>query len=174
MSEVEPSSPDTPQPRKGILSRLTGAVTGRVVESIDPDVVVDHLDVNALLARVDVDRLLSRVDVNTLLDRVDVDRLLDRVDVNRLLDRVDVDRITARVDVERLLVGSDLEALARRAGIPEIVAESTGRVAGSALDLLRRQVAGLDVVIDHLVNRVLGRDPAQQPSGPPSLVGPMP
>jgi hypothetical protein len=58
----------------------------------------------------------------------------------------------------------------RRAGVPEIVAESTGRVAGSALDLARRQLAGLDVVVDRVVTRLLRRDPATQPVGPPRLV----
>ncbi|WP_166348688.1 RDD family protein [Phytoactinopolyspora limicola] len=184
-------APDGAQPpkSKGRLSRLAGAVTGRVVETIDPDTVIDHVDVDHLLDRVDVDRLLDRVDVNrllervgvdALLDRVDVDRLLDRVDVDRLLDRVDVDRLMDRVDVNRLVArvdfdaalnNVDLEAAVRRAGVPEIVAESTGRMAGSVLDLARRQIAGLDIVVDRIVNKVLRRDSATQPLGPPALVG---
>jgi hypothetical protein len=134
------------------------------------DDLLDRVDVNRLLDRVDVNRLLDRVDVNRLLDRVDVNRLLDRLDVNGLMDRVDVNRLAASVDVDSILETVDLEAAVRRAGVPEIVAESTGRVAGSALDLARRQIAGLDVVVDRLVNRLLGRDPAVEP-GPPALVG---
>ncbi|HSI92788.1 MAG TPA: hypothetical protein VK925_04775 [Jiangellaceae bacterium] len=168
-----------PKRPKGRLGRLAGAVTGRVVETLDPDSVIEHIDVDALLDRVDIDRLLDRVDADRLLDRVGVDALLDRVDVERLLDRVDVDRLMDRVDVNRLmsrvdfdavLANVDLEAAVRRAGVPDIVAESTGRVAGSALDLARRQLVGLDVVLDQVVNRLLTRDPAVQPLGPPGLV----
>ncbi|NED94060.1 hypothetical protein G1H11_01915 [Phytoactinopolyspora alkaliphila] len=151
--------------RQGRLGRLAGAVTGRVVETIDPDSVIEHVDVDALLDRVDVNRLLDRIDVNRLLERVDVDRLMDRVDVNRLV---------ARVDLDAALENVDLEAAVRRAGVPEIVAESTGRVAGSALDLARRQIVGLDVVVDRLVNRLLRRDPEEQPWGPPRLSGERP
>jgi uncharacterized RDD family membrane protein YckC len=175
------SDPDRP---KGRLSRLAGAVTGRVVETIDPDIVVDNLDidhvvdridVNRVLDRVDVDRLLERVDVNELLDRVAVDELLDRVDVDALLDRVDVDRLLdrvgvdallERVDWDRVLARVDLEAAVRRAGVPEIVAESTGRMAGSALDLVRRQMVGLDIVVDRIVARLMRRDLATLPVGP--------
>jgi len=177
-----------PARSKGRLSRLAGAVTGRVVETIDPDIVIDQIDIEhiidrvdleALLDRVSVDRLLDRVDINRLLDRVGVDAVLDRIDVNSLLDRVDIDRLLDRVDVNRLMArvdldaaldSVDLEAAVRRAGVPEIVAESTARAAGSALDLARRQLAGLDVVVDRAVNRLLRRDPAEQPLGPPRLM----
>jgi uncharacterized RDD family membrane protein YckC len=120
------------------------------------------VDVNALLDRVDINHLLTQVDVNALLDRVDIDRVLDRADPDRLLARVDVDAFMDRVDVERLV---------QRAGIPDIVAESTGSVAESALDLLRRQLLGLDVVSTRGVMRVLGRDDASLPAGPMGLAG---
>jgi hypothetical protein len=96
--------------------------------------------------------------------------VLDRVDIDQLMDRVDVNRLARRVDVDALLENVDLEAIVRRAGIPEIVAESTGEVAGSAVDLIRRQLVGLDVVVDRVVNRIFGRDPAQQPTGPTKLI----
>ncbi len=124
-----------------------------------------------MIERVDVNRLLDKVDPNRLLERVDVDALLDRVDVDRLMARVDVNRLVARVDVDAVLENVDLEAAMSRAGLPEIVAESTGRVAGSALDLARRQIVGLDVVVDRIVTHVLRRDPAKRPLGPPRLVG---
>jgi uncharacterized RDD family membrane protein YckC len=75
-----------------------------------------------------------------------------------------------RVDLERMLAEVDLEALVRRAGIPELVADSTGQVAGSALDLGRRQLVGLDVAISRAIQRLLGRDPDALPSGPQALV----
>jgi hypothetical protein len=133
------------------LGRVIALVTPVVVQSIDPEDLVESVDVNALLDRVDVNALLSRVDVDALLDRVDVDALLDRIDVNALLDRADVN------------------AVARRAKIGELVAESTGDVAGSALDTGRRQAVALDTLLARAVDRVLGRDPETLPQGPPAL-----
>jgi uncharacterized RDD family membrane protein YckC len=120
--------------------------------------VLERIDVNGVLDQVEVDQLLDRVDVDALLERVDVDRLLDRVDVDRLLDRVDVDRLIDRVDVDRLLK------------VGELVARSTSQVAGSTLDVLRRQAVALDTLMMRFVDRVLGRDPDVQPAGPPALV----
>jgi hypothetical protein len=114
--------------------------------------------------------MLERVDVNGLLDEVDLDRLLDRIDLDRLLDRVDVDALVARVDLDALLKRVDVETLTRRANVGELVARSTGQVAGSTLDLARRQAVGLDTLIMRLVDRLLGRDPDAQPLGPPELV----
>lgn len=115
---------------RGMLGRLTGSVAEKVIDTIDPDLVLDHVDVNALL------------------DRIDVDRLLDRIDVERLLDRVDVDRLLAKADVE---------ALVRRSGVPDIVAASTGRFAGSALDIARRQILVVDVLAGQVIDTVLRR-----------------
>jgi len=129
------------QPRRG-LGRITDAVTHRVVGAIDPDTVLDHIDVNALL------------------DRVDVNALLDRVDVERLLDRVDIDRLLARADIE---------ALVRRSGIPEIVTESTGRFAGSALDIGRRQLVVVDVLSAHAVDALFRRRSVGWAHTPPRL-----
>ena len=141
-----------------------------VLERVDVDALVGQVDLDELLARIDVNQLLDRVDVNQLLDRVDVDRLLDRVDVDRLLDRVDVDRLLDRVDVNRLVDRVDVEAVTKRANVGGLVAESTSQVAGSTLDIARRQTVGLDTLIMGLVERLLGRDPASQPLGPPGLV----
>lgn len=152
------------------LGHLAGSVSNRLLDEVDPDTIVRRIDVDALLGRIDVDSLLARADVNALLDRVDVDALLDRVDVNRLLDRVEPDRLLDRVDVDRLMQRVDVEALVRRAGIPDIVAESTGQVAGSALDLARRQLVGLDVGLSRIITRLLRRDPDAQPVGPRRLV----
>jgi uncharacterized RDD family membrane protein YckC len=134
------------EPRRG-LGRITGAVTGRVIDAIDPDTVLDHIDVNALL------------------DRVDVNALLDRVDVERLLDRVDVDRLLARANIE---------ALVRRSGIPEIVTESTGRFAGSALDTGRRQLLVVDVLIGRAVDALFRRRIHGWAHNPPLLRPPAP
>jgi uncharacterized RDD family membrane protein YckC len=51
-----------------------------------------------------------------------------------------------------------------------LVAQSTSQVAGSTLDIARRQAVGLDTLIMGLVDRLLGREPSAQPLGPPGLV----
>ena len=135
----------------------------------DIDALLDRVTVDALLDRITIDRLLERVDMDALLEKVDMNALLDRVDVARLVDRIEVNELVAKVDIDAVLETVDLEAVVRRAGVPEIVQESTYRVAGSVLDMVRRQLAGLDVVTDRVVCRVLRRDPATMPVGPPAL-----
>lgn len=172
------------------LGRVISVVAPVVVQSIDPEELLEALDIEAVIDAVDINALLDRVDVNTLLDRVDVNALLDRVDVNTLLDRVDVDalldrvgvdalleRVTVqalidRVDVDGLVARVDVNAVARRAQIGELVAESTGDVAGSALDLGRRQAVALDTLLARALDRVLGRDSDTLPQGPPALTQP--
>ena len=137
---------------KGLFGRAVAGASDRMLEFVDPDVVLDHVDVNALL---------DRVDVNALLDRVDVDALLERADVNALMERVDIDALMDRVDVPLIV---------ERAGIPEIVAESTSHLGGSALDLFRRPIVGLDEIIFRVLNGLLRRDPDEFPKGPDELV----
>ncbi len=166
--------------REGLFSRVASRATGAVVDIVDPEKIVEQIDVNALMERVDVNTLLERVDPQVLLDHVDVDALMDRVDVDALLDRVDVDALMARVDVEALIdrvdVNAlmdrvDVKALTDRAGIPEIVRESTGAMAGSAMDVVRRQIVALDQIIGRATYHLTGRDPQTRPVAPPSLQG---
>ncbi|MER7251453.1 RDD family protein [Kribbella sp. NPDC000426] len=147
----------------GVLGRLAGKVTERVVETVQPDVVLSHVDVDALVDRVDLNRALARVDLNQLLERVDLDQLLEHVDLNVVLDRIDVDRLIDRIDVDRLLERVDVQSLVRRSGLPQIVVESQTRLAGSLLDLVRRQLAGLDAILNRGVTRLLRRVPAPRP-----------
>jgi uncharacterized RDD family membrane protein YckC len=142
----------------------------RVLDRVDVGRVLDRVDVNALLARADVDALLRRADIDAVLDRVDVARLVDRIDVDQVVGRIDVAAVVDRVDIEATVDRLDLEALVRRAGIPQLIADSTGQVAGSALDLARRQLVGLDVGVGRVVQRLLRRDPDALPVGPSGLV----
>lgn len=158
MTDIE--SEEQSSSENGLFSRMARGASERVFDVVDPNLVLDHVDVNALLDRVDVNHLLDRVDVNTLLDRVDVDELLDRVDVDRLLERADVDALMDRVDVR---------AIVDKAGIPEIVAESTGHLTGSALDLFRRPIVGIDEIIFRSLNALFRRDPNTFPTGPGQL-----
>lgn len=150
--------------------RRRARLINAMLERVDVDALVGQVDLDDLLARIDINELLDRVDVDRLLDRVDVNRLLDGVDVNRLLDGVDVNRLLDGVDVNRLVDRVDVQAVTRRANVGGLVAESTTQVAGSTLDVARRQAVGLDTLIMGLVDRLLGRDPAAQPLGPPELV----
>jgi len=128
--------------RPGLLGRAAGALTGRVVDTIPADVILDHIDIDALL---------------------------DRIDINRVLDRVDIDRLLARIDVETLLRDVDIESLVRRSGVPDLVAESTQRLAGGALDAARRLVVGLDTILVGMIATVLRRPVADAPTAPPAL-----
>jgi hypothetical protein len=130
------------------LGRLAGRVTGRMVETVPADLILDHVDLDAFV------------------DRIDINRLLDRVDVNRLLDRIDTERLLERIDLDALLRTVDVEELVRRSGVPEIVVESQTRLAGSLLDLIRRQFAGLDAVLGKVVDQLLRRDVPAQPTMP--------
>lgn len=137
---------------RGLLGRMASGASERMLEMVDPNLILDY---------VDVDSLLDRVDVNALLDRVDIDRLLDRVDVNQLMNRVDVDSLLDRVNVQDLV---------DRAGIPEIVAQSTSHLTSSALDMFRRPIVGLDEITFRGANRLIGRDPKSYPTGPGELI----
>jgi uncharacterized RDD family membrane protein YckC len=162
------------------VDRLVGPLRDAILDSIDPndivtridvDAIVARIDVNELLDRVDPNRLLDRVEVNQLLDRVDPDRLLDRVDPDRLLDRVDPNRLLDRVDVDRLMARVDVDALVTRVDIDGIVASSTRGVLGSMIDLVRRQLVGLDTIAVRTAQRLRGVDMDRWPAGPPALVG---
>lgn len=219
---------------RGLVGRVTGAVTGRVVDVVDPDVVLAHVDVDALVDRIDLDAALARVDIQALLDRLDLNALIERVDLDGVLARVDVDALVARVDANELLarvdpnlllarvdpqllmervdvnallarvdpqgvidrvdlnalltrvdpqpiidrvdldavlVRVDIQTLVQRSGIPDVVADSTRSMAASMIDLARRQLVGLDVIVDRLLFRLLRKRTAGQATGPESLVG---
>ena len=155
--------------KDGLISRVASRATGAVVDIVDPDAIIDQVDVNALMERVDVNTLLDRVDPQVLLDHVDVNALMDRVDVDALLDRVDVDALMSRVDIDALLDRVDVKELTDRAGIPDIVRESTGALAGSALDVIRRQIVAVDQIVERTVYRLIRRDPSTRPVAPPAL-----
>jgi uncharacterized RDD family membrane protein YckC len=116
-----------------------------------------RLDVDEFVARIDVEALVERLDVNALLGRIDVDRLLARIELDPILDRVDVDRVVARIDMDAIAQSLDIDA---------IVAESTKGVLGRFIDLLRRQVVGIDEITMRTVNRLIRRKYESLPAGP--------
>jgi uncharacterized RDD family membrane protein YckC len=137
--------------RQSLVKRAARGASERVLDLVDPDIVLEYVDINALLARIDVNALLERIEMNELLDRVDIDALLQRADIDALLDQV------------------DLAAAVERAGIPQIVAESTTHLGGAALDLFRRPVVGLDEIISRVLNGLVRRDFSKFPAGPGDL-----
>lgn len=153
----------------GLFSRVFSRATGVVVDAVDPDTIIDSVDVNALMERVDVNALLERVDPDIILDNVDVNALMERVDVDALLDRVDVDALMSRVDIDALLDRVDVKELTDRAGIPDIVRESTGALAGSAMDVFRRQIVALDQIASRFTYGLIRRDSETRPIAPPAL-----
>ena len=154
MRTIVPSAVDAVDP-DDLLERID---VNKLVDRIDVDKLVDRVDVNKLVDRADIDQVLRQVALDALLDRVDVNRLLDRVDVNRLLDRVDVQPLLDRVDIEALVKRVDVEAIVARAKVESLVGKSAAGMAFSTLDLFRRQVVGIDVVMLRMGDKMMRRD----------------
>ena len=154
---------DVARHAEGAVGRMIGALAPAVAESLEIESLLERVDVNAILASIDVNALLSRIDVQQLLAQVDVEELLKDVDLDALLEQIDLDAILERVDLEALMV---------RANVGELVAQSTSEMAGSTLDLARRQAVGLDAVLARLINRALRRSLDDVQPGPPRLVQP--
>ena len=137
-----------------------------VLERIDLDAVLARVDLDAVLSRVDVDRLLRRIDVRSVVRRADVDGIVHRLDVDGIVRRVDVDDVIRRVDVEKVVERVDVESLVdrlnigdivRRAQVDAIVSATAGGLGNRLLDLVRRQLVGLDAIVTRMVDRLLGR-----------------
>lgn len=143
-----------------VLARLD---LDALMARIDVDALIGRVDVNALVHQVDVDGLVSQVDVDRLVGQVDIDALIGRVDVDRLVQQVDVQALIGRVDLNALLAEVDLAPLMARAGIDQIVADATSGMAARTLDLARRQILRVDLVVLALVDRALGRRRAGAP-----------
>jgi uncharacterized RDD family membrane protein YckC len=104
--------------RRSLLARVAGAATERIVDTVDPDIVLDHVDVDALVAR---------IDVNALLERVDLDRLVERMDVKALVERAGVPEMVAASTGH--LAESGLDAARRQVvGLDMVLARATDRL----------------------------------------------
>lgn len=152
----------------GLLDRID---IGRLLDRIDVDGLISRVDLDALLATVDVDALIARIDVDGLVARLDADALIARLDVDALVARLDVNALVGRLDVEALLANVDVQALVARAGIDKIVAEATTGVAARTLDLARRQLLGVDLVLLGFVDRVFRRGSVRDTVSPAQITG---
>ena len=141
-----------------------------VLRRIDVDALVGRIDVDALLARVSVDDVLIRIDVDGLIRRVNINDVLDRMDVDHLLGRVDVDAVMSRVDIDAIVDRVDVDRIVQRADLAGVVAQSTRGITASTIDLVRRQLVGIDEIVTRVAARLVRRDPDTDPEGPPALV----
>lgn len=132
---------------------------------------VDAIDLNELLADLDVDEILRHVDVDSLLARIDLDALLGQVDVNLLVDRVDVDALLKRVDVESLVERLNITEIVHRVQVDAIVRATAGGLGNRLLDLARRQLVGLDIILTRAVDKVLRRGVKEPVSEDGSFTG---
>jgi len=145
-----------PNPISERIESMAQAIAERVV-----NLVMDAIDIDALLDGIDVDRIISRVDVDKIIDRVDVEKIIERVDVNAVVEKVDVGRIVDQLDIDALVEQTELGS---------IIAKSTTGVASEVLDVIRAQGVGLDDFFARWTNRLLRRNMADLPLGPPTLV----
>jgi len=145
-----------------VVPEYAGRVVERAVDVVPLNRVLDQVDLDSLLERIDVERLIRRVPVQAIIDRVDIDALMQRVDIAALLERVDLNTVVSRVDLDALVERTDLGA---------VIAQSTGGMASSAVDLVRRQGVGLDVLVASFAARIRQRSLRDSPPGPPLLAG---
>lgn len=156
------------------LARLFGRLDlNALLDTVDVDRLLERVDVERIVQRVDVDQVVQRVDVNKMVERVDVDEIVQRVDVTALVLRVDVNEVVQAVDVNALVQRVDVNALVQEVDLGAITGKLvTGGTEGlltSFLDLVRRQVVGLDVVLLRVVDGLLRRQPGTLQAGPDLL-----
>jgi uncharacterized RDD family membrane protein YckC len=147
---------------------LTHIDLDAVVDRIDLQALIEKLDLNRVLDKVDLDALIQRIGMDQLLDRIDLNTLLEHVDLNQLLERVDLNAVVARVDINAIVDDVDISAFTGK--ISSAVTKGTESFLRSMLDLVRRQLVGLDLVILRFTDGLLRRQPDSLPLGPTLLV----
>ena len=124
----------------------------------------------AVLDMVSLDRILAAIDLDALLDRIDIDGIINQIDLNAVLAKIDMDALLAQVDIDELIGNMDIDALVANTEIGSLVARSTSGVASEALDAVRSQGVGLDNFVARIVTRIIRREAAAAPDGPPLLL----
>ena len=169
-----PSPPDAGEALREILVSSVGLATYTVTTVV---ALVEQAVTAAVSATVGAamnravplvaDAILQRLDLTDLvLDRVDLRRIvestLDEIDLTALvLERVDIDAIVGAADIEavidRVPIVSIADYVIDAIDLPQIIRDSTSGVAGEALDSVRRQGVGADVLLSGLIDRVIRR-----------------
>jgi uncharacterized RDD family membrane protein YckC len=151
--------------RTPIVGGLIGWAVPEVMRNVDTNALLDTIDVQAIVDQLDVDAIAQRLDLDALIQRLDVDAIAGRLDLDALIGRLDVDAIAGRLD---------LDALMKQIDLSQVMGRGTQEIAGSSLDLLRRQVVRLDSLVNRVVDRLLRRDRSSFPAGPTGLVEVLP
>ena len=128
-----------------------------VIARIDVAEVVRRIDVAEVVERIDVPGVIARIDVAEVVRRIDVAEVVERIDVPGVIDRIDVDALVSRIDLDKQIESVDIPAIVQRAEIETMIAEATTGVASATLDLARKQVLGIDVLIERAADRVMRR-----------------
>ena len=134
---------------------ITSTVGGVVNAAMDRAV---PLIADAILERLDLtDLVLQRVDlrrvVESTLDEMDLTSLvLQRVDVNAIVGAADIDAVIDRVPIVTIA-----DYVIDEIDLPQIIRDSTSGVAGEALDSVRRQGVGADMLLAGFVDRIVRR-----------------
>ncbi len=89
-----------------------------------------------------------------------------------IVDRLDLDQIVAKIDLNAVLQRVDIDALVEQTEIGSLMARSGSAVVGQVLDVARSQAVGLDSFVHRWSDRILRRNPATRPAGPPLLLVP--
>ncbi len=186
---TRPASPAPPSPADALREILTSSIglatyTATTMVSLVEQTVTSS--VNAALDRVVpaiADAVVARLDLTDLvIDRVDLARVvnstLDEMDLTTLvLDRVDIDAIVGAADIDAVVDRVPIVAIADyvidEIDLPQIIRDSTSGVAGEALDSVRRQGVGADMLLSRIVDGVIRRRERNldAPGDPQSLAG---
>lgn len=122
------------------LDRLVPVIADAIIERIDlTDVVIDQVD----LQRVITSALDSMDLTEIVLERVDIDAVVQAADIEAVIDRVPILPLANYV-VDEI-------------DLPQIIRDSTGGIAGDALNTMRRQAAGADDLVSRIVDRATFR-----------------
>ncbi len=143
------------------IDRVMDAIVPRAVDAIDLNEVIGQVDLDAVLARLDMDALLERIDVQKIIDQVDIQKIIDRVDIDAIIKRVDINGVVGKVDIDSIIGQVDVASLVKKAGIDDIISSASRGVFTRMLDLVRRQLVGVDAVLIGATNKVFRR-PSEQ------------
>jgi len=178
------STPAQPSTELVLLFRAQPDQPDHTDQADQADPIAEAIALAAGLANraVAVGEQVARSATNAVLDRtvpVILQAVLDRVDLTQLiLDRVDVDRIVAQANLEEIIDRLPLVDVANyvidEINLPQIVRESTGGIAGDAVNLLRMQSIDVDQALSRLADVMLrrrGPGRKEPPAGEPASDG---
>jgi hypothetical protein len=143
------------------IAGIVGLVGYSVSTAVDLGRAVASAAINGALDRVlpgIIDAVISRIDLtDVVLTRVDLRAIvlqaLDELDLTAIV----VDRVDFDVIINRLPIVDIAEYVINAIDLPELIRESTGGVADSALNAARTQASNADAGIAEVVDRILFR-----------------